>query len=154
MNFCSKSRSLRFATETVSEASSWKLMRAVPGGDVLFLTAERRMNVEAMYPSMVLEAVDGDSTGVLTLSDVDANSVSAEDSGNASSAFAGGVGTLSDEDANSVSAEDSSSTSCPFAGGVGTLFDEDANSVSAEDSSNASCPFAAIIFVAHLKPYL
>ena len=154
MNFCSKSRSLRFATETVSEASSWKLMRAVPGGDVLFLTAERRMNVEAMYPSMVLEAVDGDSTGVLTLSDVDANSVSAEDSGNASSAFAGGVGTLFDEDANSVSAEDSSNASCPFAGGVGTLFDEDANSVSAEDPDNSSNSCAAIIFVAHLKPYL
>ena len=137
----------------VSEGLSWKLMRAVPGGDALFLTAERRIKAEAMYPPMVsgdapsvFAASAGDSSGVLTLSDVDANSVSAEDSGNASSAFAGGVGTLFDEDANSVSAEDSSNASCPFAGGVGTIFDEDANSVSAEDPDNSSNSCAAICF--------
>ena len=104
-------------------------------GAALFLKAERKINAEAMYPPMVLEAVDGDSIGGY------AHSISEGDStGNCI-----GVVTLSSGDAPSVFAASAGDSS-----GVLTLSDVDANSVSAEDPSNANNPFVSICFLRDL----
>jgi hypothetical protein len=121
--------------QTVSGASSSKLMRAVLRAAALFLKAERKINAEAMSPPMVLEAVDGGSIGG------HAHSISAGDSTDNCI----GVVTLSSGDAPSVFAASAGDSS-----GVLTLSDVDANSVSAEDPSNASNPFVSICFLRDL----